>query len=83
MSKTLSAKYYQENKERQKKLAKDIKIFLKKKKKRSGNIVVNLTNISQKIKNKDPLSIKNIIEWAKMHYNFISLICNYYSKKES
>ena len=33
MPKTLSAKYYQENKERlQKKLAKDIKIFLKKKK---------------------------------------------------
>ena len=34
MSKTLSAKYYQENKERlQKFLLKDIKIFLKKKKK--------------------------------------------------
>ena len=35
MSKKLSAKYYQENKERlQKKLVKDIKIFPKKKKKR-------------------------------------------------
>ena len=35
MPKNLSAKYYQENKERlQKKLVKDIKIFLKKKKKR-------------------------------------------------
>ena len=34
MSKLLSAKHYQENKERlQKKLAKDIKIFLKKTKK--------------------------------------------------
>ena len=34
MSKNLSAKYYQENKERlQKKLEKDIKMFLKKKKK--------------------------------------------------
>ena len=34
MSKYLPAKYYQENKERlQKKLVKDIKIFLKKKKK--------------------------------------------------
>ena len=33
MSKNLSAKYYQENEERlQKKLVKDIKIFLKKKK---------------------------------------------------
>ena len=32
MSKTLSAKYYQKNKEKpQKKLTKDIKIFLKKK----------------------------------------------------
>ena len=35
MSKTLSAKYYQENKERlQKKLVKDIKIFLNKKMKK-------------------------------------------------
>ena len=34
MSKNLSAKYYQENKEKvQNKLMKDIKIFLKKKKK--------------------------------------------------
>ena len=34
MSKNLSAKYYQENKERyRKKFMKDIKIFLKKKKK--------------------------------------------------
>ena len=36
VSKNLSAKYHQENKERlQKKLAKDIKIFLKKKKKKA------------------------------------------------
>ena len=36
MSKILSAKHYQENKERlQKKLVKDIKIFLKKKKKKT------------------------------------------------
>ena len=36
MSKKLSVKYYQENKERlQKKLVKDIKIFLKKKKKKA------------------------------------------------
>ena len=53
MSKTLSAKYYHENKERlQKKLVKDIKIFLKKKKKKSDNMVVNVTNISQKTKKK-------------------------------
>ena len=36
MSKKLSVKYYQESKERlQKKLVKDIKIFLKKKKKKA------------------------------------------------
>ena len=64
MSKRLSAKYYQENKERlQKNLVKDIKMFLKKKKKKSGNMVVNVTKISQKMKNKSLLSIqKNIIE---------------------
>ena len=64
MSKTFSAKYYQENKERlQKKLVKDIKSFLKKKKKKSDNMVVNVTKISIKMKNKSLLSIeKNIIE---------------------
>ena len=65
MSKTLSAKYYQENKERprKKKLAKDITIYLKKKKKKSCNMVVNITKISQKMKNKSLLSTeKNITE---------------------
>ena len=65
MSKKLSAKYYQENKERlqKKKLLKDIKTFLKKKKKKSDNMFVNVTKISQKIKNKRLLSAeKNIIE---------------------
>ena len=64
MSKTLSAKYYQENKDRlQKKLVKDIKIFLKKKKKKSYNMVMNVKKISQKIKNKIFLSVeKNIIK---------------------
>ena len=53
MSKKLSAKYYQENKEgMQKKLAKDIKIFLKNKKKKSGNILMNVRKISQRMKNK-------------------------------
>ena len=44
MSKNLSAKFYQENKERpqKKKLAQDIKIFLKRKKKRSNNMVINV-----------------------------------------
>ena len=64
MSENLPAKYYQENKERlQKKLMKDIKIFLKKKKRKSNNMVMNVTKISQKMKNKSLLSIeKNIIE---------------------
>ena len=63
MSTNLSAKYYQENKERlQKKLAKKPKIFLKKKKKKSNNMVVNVTKISQ-MKNKSLLNIeKNITE---------------------
>ena len=44
MSKDLSAKYYQDNEERlQTKLVKEIKVFLKKKKKRSNDIVVNDT----------------------------------------
>ena len=73
MSKTLSAKYYQENKEKlQKKLVKHIKIFLKKKKKKSDNMVANVTKISQKMKNKSLLSIgKHIIERKKTIY------CNY------
>ena len=44
MSKSLSAKCYQENTERlPKELIKDIKIFLKKKKKKNRNMVVNAT----------------------------------------
>ena len=59
MFKNLSAKHYQENKERlQKNLVKDIKFFLKKDKKKSYNMVVNNTKISQKMKNKSLLSIK-------------------------
>ena len=62
MCKKLLAKYYQENKERlQKKLVKDIKIFLRKKKKKSNNMVVNVTKISQKMKNKTLLSIEKIL----------------------
>ena len=49
--KSLSAKCYQENKERiQKKLVKDIKIFVKKKKKKSNNMVMNVTKISRRVK---------------------------------
>ena len=67
MSEDSAAKYYQNNKERlPKKLVKDIKIFLRKKKKKSNNAVLNYTKISQKMKNKSLLSIeKNIIKSKK------------------
>ena len=63
MSKNLSAKYYQENKEtHKKKLMKDIKIFLKKEEKeKNNNVVVNATKVSQKLKNKNLLSIEKIL----------------------
>ena len=57
MSKLLLAKYYQENTERvQKKLLNNIKIFLKKKK--GNNVIVIVTKIFQKMKNKSLLSIE-------------------------
>ena len=51
-------------KDYQRKLVKDIKIFLKRKKKKSDNMTVNFTKISQKMKEINWLSIekKNIIE---------------------
>ena len=53
-----------QNKTKQKQnIVKDIKIFLKIEKKKSNNMVVNVTKISQKMKNKSLLSIeKSIIE---------------------
>ena len=80
MSKNLSVKYYQENKERlQKKLVKDIKVFLKKKKKKRENMVVNITKISQKMKTKSLLSIEKILQNEKKC--LIIIIKNYYFKK--
>ena len=53
MSRNLSAKCYQENKERlKKKVVKDIKIFLKKKKKKSNSMVMNFTKSLGRSKNK-------------------------------
>ena len=68
MSNNSSTKYYQCNKGRlQKSLVKDIKVFLKKKKEKSGNIGMNDTKISLRIKSKGWLSIeKNITESEKM-----------------
>ena len=63
MPNILSAKYYLQNK---RKFVKDIKIFLKKKKRKSNNMVVNVTKISQVTKI-NWLSIeKNIIQQEKM-----------------
>ena len=51
MSKAFSAKYYQENNGRlQEKLVKDIKIFLKKKNKKSNHMIVKVTKLYQKMK---------------------------------
>ena len=38
-----------------------MKIFLKKEKKKSDNMVINVTKTSQDMKNKSSLSIENII----------------------
>ena len=52
-----------------KKLVKDIKVFLRRKKKKSNNMVVKDTKISQ-MKNKSLVSIENNIKREKMsHYN--------------
>ena len=58
-----------------KKLVKDIKIFLRKKKKKSKNKVVSDAKIYQKLKNKSLVSIeKNITEGEKMPcYNYKKL----------
>ena len=65
MSKTLSTKYYLEHKERLKKKTREgYENFSKEEKeKKSNNMLVNVTKIYQKMKNKSFLSIeKNIVE---------------------
>ena len=66
-------------KDYQKKLVKDIKVFLKKKKKKRENMVVNITKISQKMKTKSLLSIEKILQNEKKC--LIIIIKNYYFKK--
>ena len=65
MSKNLSAKYFQENKERYQSLSKE-------EKEKSDNMVVNVTKTSQKVKKINWLSIEtNITEWEKIiYYNY-------------
>ena len=58
MSKTLPARYYQENKERLQKKARERHRNLSKEEKKSNKMVVNVKKISQKMKNKSLLSIE-------------------------
>ena len=70
MYRNLSAKYYLENKERlQKQTCERYQNLSKEAKEKSGNIFVNVTKISQKMKNW--LSVeKNIIKLEKeLYYN--------------
>ena len=60
MSKNSSAKYYQDNKERQKKLVKDMKVFSKKKKIKSNNMVIKDTKIYPLKKNRSCNHFHNI-----------------------
>ena len=64
MPKDLSAKYYQENKERlQKKASKRYQNLSKEEQEESDNMVMNVTKISQKMKKINWLNIeKNIIK---------------------
>ena len=63
MYKTLSAKYHQENKKRLQKKARERCQNFSEKEKKSDNMVVNITKISQEMRSKSLLSIeKNIIE---------------------
>ena len=57
-----------------------MKTFLKKKKKKSDNIVVNFTKISQKMKKINWLNIEKILWNEKKH--FIVTIRNNYLKKK-
>ena len=58
-----------------KKLVKDLKFFLKKEKKKSNNMALSVTKISQKMKNKSFVSIeKNVKEREKtLYYNYKKL----------
>ena len=72
MPKDSSAKYYQKNCYK-KNLVKDIKIFLKKKKRKRNNMVVSNTKICQKIINKSLLSIEKYITKCNYHKTLLFL----------
>ena len=62
-------------KDYKKQLKKHFKIFIRKKKKKTDNMVINVTKISQKMKNKSLSSVENsIVEWEKtLGYNYNNL----------
>ena len=68
-------------KDYKKKLVKDIKIFQKIKKKKRGDVVVNVTKISQKMKNKSLLSIEKILQNEKKRIIIKSHDLKIYFKK--
>lgn len=69
-----SAKYYKYNKERlQKRLMKDIKVFSKKEKKKSNNIVVSYIELSLKMRNIVWLSTE---KKRKNRSTIVSIMCN-------
>ena len=68
----MSAKYYQNNKERLRKNApKNFKSISKQKKEKCNNMALNNTKIYPKMKDKNLLSIEKNKNWEKMPY------CNY------
>ena len=68
MSKNLSAKYYQENKERlQKKSREKYQSLSKEEKKKADNMVVNVTKISHKLKK------KKLVKYRKNYYRIFLL----------
>ena len=54
-----------------------MKIFLKKKKSKSNNCVVNVTKVFKKMKNKCLLSIEKILQNEKKH--FVIIIRKYFN----
>ena len=62
MSKAFSAKYYQENKDYKKKLVKDVKVVLKKEKKKA-TIWLWMSQKSLNLVEK-----KNLVEYRKIYY---------------
>ena len=83
MDNNLSTRYYQNNKGRlHKRFAKSIKIFLKKKKTKSINMVAHGVKISPNLKNKDCLSKEKIILKCGKTIHNNQVIINFFSLEE-